>query len=38
MLPASVYTKNLTAAYDRLGPPQMLMRKNIGMRTTSQNR
>jgi hypothetical protein len=35
--PAVVYRKNLTAAYTRSLPPQIPMRKYMGMRTISQN-
>jgi hypothetical protein len=34
--PASVYRKNLIAAYSRRGPPQMPMRKYIGRSMISQ--
>src|SRR5262245_17112546 len=34
--PASVYRKNLMAAYSRRGPPQMPIRKYIGRSITSQ--
>ena len=36
-LPASVYRKNLTAAYRRCGPPQMPIMKNSGISVNSKN-
>jgi hypothetical protein len=35
--PARVYRKNLIAAYSRLGPPQIPIRKYMGSSITSQN-
>jgi len=36
-LPRRVYRKNLMAAYSRLGPPQIPIRKYIGTSIASQN-
>ncbi len=35
--PKRVYSRNLIAAYSRLGPPQMPIRKYIGSSITSKN-